>query len=62
MLAENLENWAPKERYQGIESTLRKQIILKLGENFPTGRIYICSKRVMLNWILWWRNFNGQFT
>jgi len=32
MLAENLENWALKERYQGIESTLRKQIILKLGE------------------------------
>ncbi len=32
MLAENLENWAQQERHQGVEGTLRKQIVLKFGE------------------------------
>ncbi|KUJ86526.1 MAG: hypothetical protein XD36_3049 [Halomonas sp. 54_146] len=28
MLAENLDNWAQQERYQGVEGTLCKQIVL----------------------------------
>lgn len=36
MLADNLENWAKRERQEGgmtkLESTLRKQVTLKFGD------------------------------
>jgi len=54
MLAENLEGWAKKERHEGVEGMLRKQITLKFGElpEWADQRLVEATDEQLDEWVM----------
>ena len=54
MLAENLGNWAKKERHDGVEGMLRKQINLKFGDlpEWADKRIEAATGEQLDEWVM----------
>ena len=54
MLAENLDNWAKKERHDGVEGMLRKQISLKFGDlpEWADQRLMDATDEQLDEWVM----------